>query len=138
MRYFLLALLFVTPLAQAANGSWTSQSFGGTLARGQQTLKSRPIQAPSALPKGVVATRLAWSINPNGPTPVGFRIHICGGNRCLPLPGLSGEMALPAGYPAAGPYRFEYRSVVRGQLYPPLTVLTNQITLEYRTPKSLK
>ncbi|MFP2239420.1 flagellar protein FlhE [Pseudescherichia vulneris] len=132
IRAGILALLFVAPVAQAANGSWTSQSFGGTLTRGQQTLKSRPIQAASALPKGAVATRLSWKITPDGPTPVGFRIQICSGHRCVALPGLRGEITLPAGYPAAGPYRFEYLSVARGPLYPPLGVLSNQITVEYR------
>ncbi|MEW5558697.1 flagellar protein FlhE [Enterobacter asburiae] len=133
MRRALLALLFASPAVWAADGSWTSQSFGGTLTRGQQSLKSRMVQAPSPLPVGSVATRLAWKITPDGPTPVGFSIKICSSSRCLPLTGLTGDLALPAGYPPAGPYRFEYYSPVRGALYPPLTMLRNEVTVQYRS-----
>jgi flagellar protein FlhE len=132
IRRALIALLFAAPAALAADGSWTSQSFGGTLTRGQQILKSRPVQAPSPLPVGSVATRLAWKITPDGPTPVGFSIKMCSSSRCLPLSGLTGDLALPVGFPPAGPFRFEYYSPVRGALYPPLTVLSNEVTMQYR------
>lgn len=132
IRPALFTLLFASSAVAAADGSWSSQSFGGTLTRGQETLKSRPVQAPSPLPVGSVAARLAWKITPDGPTPVGFNIKMCSSSRCMPLPGLSGEIALPAGYPPAGPYRFEYYSAARGALYPPLTILSNEVTVQYR------
>lgn len=131
MKMGVAGLLFLSPLAFAADGAWTSQSFGGTLTRGQQTLKSKPVQNPSPLPGGAVASRVWWKIHADGPTPVGFRIRLCSNNRCLMLPGVAGEMPLPAGFPADGPFRFEYFSPARGPLHPQLTILSNQVTISY-------
>lgn len=134
-RRMLLGLLVASPLAWAGDGSWSSQSFGGMMTRGQQVLKSQPVQPASSPPAGAIAKQLAWKITPDGATPMGFMIKVCGGNRCLPLSGLSGEMVLPVNFPAGGPLRFEYYSSVRGALSPPLTILSNQVTVEYRLRK---
>ncbi|WP_343552920.1 flagellar protein FlhE [Pantoea sp.] len=135
MRRLLLLSLVISPLALASDGSWSSQSFGGMMTRGQQVVKSQPVHPTSALPAGAIAKQLTWKISPDGPTPMGFMIKVCGGNRCLPLSGLSGEMPLPVSFPAGGPLRFEYYSSVRGNLSPPLTLLSNQVTVEYRLRK---
>ncbi|OQD48735.1 flagellar protein FlhE [Enterobacter cancerogenus] len=132
MRRAALALFLVSPLTVAAEGSWSSQSFGGTLTRGQHVLKSKPVQSLSPLPAGAVATRVNWKIQMNGLTPVGFRIRLCSASRCMPLPGVAGERSLPGGMPAGGPFRFEYYSVAGGRFETPLTVLSNQITVSYR------
>ncbi|MBS3049080.1 flagellar protein FlhE [Enterobacter mori] len=132
MRKFGLGLLLASPLAIAADGSWSSQSFGGTLTLGQQVLKSKPVQSASPLPAGVVATRVNWKIRTDGLTPIGFRIRLCSATQCLILPGYNGELALPAGMPAAGPFRFEYYSTAGGRFDSPLTVLSNQVTVSYR------
>ena len=108
MRRAGLALLLVSPLAMAADGSWSASSFGGTMTRGQVVLKSKPVQSPSPLPAGAVASRVHWKIQTNGLTPAGFRIRLCSATRCLTLPGFAGELPLPAGMPAGGPFRFEY------------------------------
>ena len=127
-----LALLLVSPLAVAADGSWSSSSFGGTMTLGQQVLKSKPVQSPSPLPAWAAASRVHWKIKTHGLTPVGFRIRLCSAARCLTLPDVVGEMTLPAGMPAGGPFRFEYYSVAGGRLDAPLTVLSNQVTVSYR------
>lgn len=67
-----VVLLLISPLAIAADGSWSNQSFGGTLTRGQQVLKSKPVQSASPLPAGVVASRIHWKIATHGLTPPGF------------------------------------------------------------------
>ncbi|EQB1486127.1 flagellar protein FlhE [Enterobacter hormaechei] len=126
-----LLVLLLAPPAFAADGSWSSHSFGGTLSRGKQVLKSRPVQPAAPLPKGVTPTHLLWKITPDGPTPPGFRIRVCNNLRCLMLRELAGEIPLPAGFPAAGPFRFEYQSVARGEMTPPLTILKNEITIRY-------
>lgn len=132
MRRAGLALLLVSPLAMAADGSWSASSFGGTMTRGQVVLKSKPVQSPSSLPAGAVASRVHWKIQTSGLTPAGFRIRLCSATRCLTLPGFAGELPLPAGMPAGGPFRFEYYSVAGGRLDTPLTVLKNQVTVSYR------
>lgn len=132
MRKFGLGLILASPLAIAADGSWSNQSFGGTLTRGQQVLKSKPVQSASPLPAGAVASRVNWKISSHGLPPSGFRIRLCSATRCLLLPGVAGEMALPAGMPAEGPFRFEYYVKAGGRLDAPLTVLSNQITVSYR------
>ncbi|MGK3113820.1 flagellar protein FlhE [Candidatus Pantoea formicae] len=125
-------LLVMSPLAMAADGSWSSSSFGGMLSQGKQTLKSRPVQPDIAPPPGAIAATLAWRITTDGNVPMGFRVQVCGGNRCVRLSGLSGEMALPADFPAGGPLWFEYVSTVRGVIAPSVTILSNQVTLGYR------
>lgn len=132
MRRAGLALLLVSPLAMAADGSWSASSFGGTMTRGQVVLKSKPVQSPSPLPAGAVASRVHWKIQTSGLTPAGFRIRLCSATRCLTLPGFAGELPLPAGMPAGGPFRFEYYSVAGGRLDTPLTVLKNLVTVSYR------
>lgn len=127
-----LGLLLLSPLAMAADGSWSSSSFGGTMTLGKQVLKSKPVQSPSPLPAGAVASRVHWKIATHGPTPPGFRIRLCSAARCLPLPGVAGEQPLPAGMPAGGPFRFEYYSAAGGHFDAPLTVLSNQVTVSYR------
>ncbi|TFB27565.1 flagellar protein FlhE [Lelliottia nimipressuralis] len=132
MRRAGLGLLLLTPLAMAADGSWSGSSFGGTMTRGQVVLKSKPVQNPSPLPAGAVASRVNWKIQTDGLTPAGFRIRLCSATRCLRLPGYAGELPLPAGMPAGGPFRFEYYSVAGGRLDTPLTVLSNQVMVSYR------
>lgn len=95
-------------------------------------LKSRPVQPATAPPAGAMATKLAWRITTDGRVPMGFQVRVCGGNRCVRLSGLSGEMALPAGFPAGGPLWFEYVSTVRGVIAPAVTMLSNQVTVGYR------
>ncbi len=36
---YLAGLLLISPWALAASGSWSSESFGGTMTRGQQSVK---------------------------------------------------------------------------------------------------
>ncbi|MFK3660854.1 flagellar protein FlhE [Scandinavium sp. NPDC088450] len=130
----LLALLFASTTAMAADGSWSSQSFGGTLTLGKQPLRSQPVKVSSPLPQGAVAKRLAWKIHTDRHAPVGFEAKVCHGTRCLKLPGLAGEITLPAGFPANGPFEFEYVIAVRGPVSPALTVTRNAVTVHYRTP----
>ena len=132
MTRWVPGLLLISPLVMAADASWSSSSFGGTMTRGQQVLKSKPVQSPSPLPAGAVASRVHWKIATHGLTPPGFRIRLCSAARCLPLSGFSGEQPLPAGMPAGGPFRFEYYSAAGGRLDAPLTVLSNQVTVSYR------
>lgn len=132
MRHKWLAGAFLlSPLAISAGGSWSSESFGGRMTRGQQVLKSKPVQSPSPLPAGTVAFRVSWKVKADGPLPAGFGIRLCTGTRCLTLPGISGEMQLPTGIPPEGPFRFEYVSQAKGELRSPLTVLSNQMTVSY-------
>lgn len=134
IRRGLLAILLTSSAAVAADGSWTSQSFGGTLTLGKQLLKSRPVQVPSTLPKGAVANRLSWKIHADRHTPVGFEARVCQGTRCLKLPDLAGERKVPASFSASGPWRFEYVVTARGPLYPALTILSNRLTVHYQLP----
>lgn len=131
----MLGLVLVSPLARAADGSWSGESFGGVMTHGQMVVKSKPVHSPSSLSASAVASHVHWKIHMDGLTPVGFRIRLCSATRCLTLPGAAGEQPLPAGMSAAGPFRFEYYSVAGGRLNVPLTVLSNQITVSYRNPR---
>ena len=135
MRFSALALLLASPLALANAGSWNSQSFGGTLMHGQQWMKSKPVAPAAALPKRAVATRISWKITADGMPPPGFKIKLCSSRRCLTLPSLSGDITPPGSIPAEGPWRFEYYSAARGPLLPVLTILSNQLSVQYRTER---
>lgn len=130
-RWMWCGLLVASSPALAYQGSWSSHSFGGMMTQGKQVLKSRPVAPASALPPHSLARSLAWKITLDGPPPMGLRIQICGGNRCVRLPGLQGEIALPPGFPAGGPLWFEYISSVGGAISPPVTLLNNQVTVQY-------
>ena len=131
MRVWILLALFFTAVAQASEGSWNSQSFGGVLTHGKQVLTSKPVRAPSPLPANALVHRLSWKISTASVPPPGFEIKVCSNIRCLSLPGLAGEIALPAGFPAAGPYYFKYYVATRGSLAAPLILLNNQVTVSY-------
>jgi len=126
-----LLLMIAAPLACAGTGSWSSESFGGEITHGKQWLKSRPIQSMSLLPRHAQAKRLVWKIKTDAQAPLGFRIRFCSENRCVNLPTQQGEIVLPAGIPAAGPFRFEYYAPLKGPFLKPLTVLSNQVTISY-------
>ncbi|MFJ5159151.1 flagellar protein FlhE [Pantoea sp. NPDC088449] len=130
-----MLLLAASPLAGAASGSWSSASYGGTLTHGKQRLKSRPVQSTGALPQHASAETLQWQIKMDGPAPQGLRLQFCSVSRCVPLPAQQGEITLPVGFPAAGPFHFEYFSIRRGPLQPPLTVLSNQVTIGYQVKR---
>ncbi|MCT2386324.1 flagellar protein FlhE [Erwinia pyrifoliae] len=135
MKSVLPALLLILPLAVHAShsGSWSRQSFGGVIARGQQEITSRPLQPGGPLPTSAVVARVAWRITPDSAPPPGLKITLCSRGRCMALPALSGEQALPSSFPADGPFRFVYTTVTRGPLDPVLTILNNHLTVNYRT-----
>lgn len=135
MTRALAGLMLASPLALAADGSWSSQSFGGTMTRGGQVVKSRPVQSPSPLASGATASRAYWKISTNGPTPVGMRIRLCSAARCLMLPGMAGEIALPTDMSPGGPFRFEYATARGGIFSSPVTVLSNVLTVTYTSPR---
>jgi Flagellar protein FlhE. len=132
MRAYALALLLISPLAMAVDGSWTSQGYGGTLVHGQQWLQSQPVAPSSALPARAVAARISWKITPDRKPSQALKMKLCSANRCLPLSSLRGELTPPGYFPAEGPWRFEYMAATRGPLYPALTLLTNQLSVQYR------
>lgn len=128
-----LWLLLAAPLAaEAAGGSWGSQSRGGTIAIGKQEVKSEPITPSGSLPAGLVGVRVAWRITPSHTPPPDLRIKLCSAQRCMALPALSGELAMPASFPVDGPFYFSYYAQARGPLFPVLTILRNQLTVNYR------
>lgn len=133
MRRFILTGLFglLVPLAaSASSGTWSGYSVGGTLSVGHQTLTSRPLVA--ALPATAELHHIAWRISLLSPPPPGLHIKLCSQQRCLSLPALAGQRDDPAPLTAQGPFYFVYSVESRGALLPPLNVVKNQLTLNYR------
>ncbi|ATZ12359.1 flagellar protein FlhE [Erwinia amylovora] len=140
MKSALPALLLMLPIAVHAShgGAWSSQSFGGVISRGQQEITSRPLQPGAPLPASATAARVAWRITPDSAPPPDLKITLCSRGRCMALPALAGEQTLPSSFPADGPFRFIYSTVTRGSLQPALTILSNQLTVNYRTGALLR
>ncbi len=129
----LVMLLAISHTALAAGGSWSGKSRGDVITRGKQAFKSKSVSAPAALPAGAISSRVSWKITPDAPVAPYFDIKLCHGNQCIVLPGLSGEAQLPASFPASGPFHFVYSFKTRGPVIPALTILSNELTVNYRT-----
>ncbi|TKV07846.1 flagellar protein FlhE [Citrobacter sp. wls619] len=129
-------LLLQSSLVLAGEFSWSSQSFGGMLTRGGQVLKSKQLQPSSPFNGRAIPTKLVWKIIPDGRIPADLKIKFCSLDGCLTLPDLAGEISFPSGYSASWPYRFEYVLMTRGVISPPLTILSNQITVNYVDAKN--
>jgi len=134
MRAGLFLILMYSALASAGSGSWSAESAGGTLTLGKMVVTGKPVIPASSIPARAKPAWISWKIITSRPAPVGFIARVCSKNRCLSLPSMAGQRPLPAGFSASGPYFFEYYAATRGVIYPPLIVLSNQLTLGYVTP----
>lgn len=129
------ALLTATAaMAQPAGGSWSRESYGGAISRGGQPVHGPWLQPARPPGVGAIASGIAWRITPAAPLPAGMEIRLCQRARCLLLPALSGELALPPGFSASEPYRFVYLMRPRGEIFPTIVLLSNRLTLRYRCP----
>lgn len=133
IRTTLFALLLSSPLALAAGGAWSSKSWGGVISHGQQTLRSTPLHAAGELPQQAAVISIAWQITPDAPPPADLHITLCQQSRCRVLTSLNGEQPLPASFSPAGPFQFVYSLRRQGAIFPVLTILSNQLTVRYRS-----
>ncbi|QLA68093.1 flagellar protein FlhE [Enterobacter pasteurii] len=129
----LLVLLSLPTTTWAATGAWSDKAAGGVVSVGKQLLVGRSLHAPShQIPASARVTRLSWRIQLLSPPPPGLQIKLCGETSCLPLPALAGEIAPSMKLPATGDFHFIYIVNYKGQLTPPLNVVNNTLTLNYR------
>lgn len=115
-----------------ATGAWSQRGAGINLSVGRQAYPGRWIIAPHDLPPAAVATRLAWHItllNPAGPD---LQIDVCQETKCLALTALSGQIPVGNFFTPYGRYRFVFSVARPGRLYPPVQVVAQQLTLNYR------
>ncbi len=129
----LFVLLWIPMQAAAQSGSWSSKSWGGAISYGRNAVTSQPVRAPSQLPTGACNSTIAWRITTDNPPQLDLVIKLCSAYSCITLPSLGGEKKLPASFPAAGPFHFVYMTKVRGPVFPVLTILSNEVTVNYRT-----
>ncbi len=125
-------LLALPASALAGAGSWTGSSTAGQLSVGGQIMVSQPISAPAPMPAGVKTAAVSWQIALLSAPPAGLQIKLCGSNRCLTLNSLRGHQAIARDKPLTGPWHFVYNVQSKGQLRPALTVVKNQLTVNYR------
>lgn len=133
MKYLPLTLLFVTLAGQATSGSWSTSSVGGSVSVGNQILVSRPLSASGTLPASAAVTRFAWRVELLSPPPPGLRIKLCTSSICFPLTSLSGELRVSVALSPRETFRFVYSVESRGVLAPALQVVSNRLTLNYRS-----
>lgn len=127
----LFVLLWIPIQAAAQSGSWSSKSWGGAVSYGRNAVTSQPVRAPSPLPTGASGSTIAWRITTDNPPQQGLVIKLCSADSCIALPSLGGEKKLPPSFPAAGPFHFVYMTKVRGPVFPVLTIMSNEVTLNY-------
>lgn len=128
----LLAASLSSQAASVAYGSWSSFSVGGTVSVGNQPLSSRPL-AP-LLPPAAAINRVAWRITLLSPAPPALTIKLCSQDKCIYLESLAGQKNVGALLPAHGPFHFVYTVNHQGQLIPPLNVVKNQLTIDWKIP----
>ncbi|WP_261373147.1 flagellar protein FlhE [Yersinia bercovieri] len=126
----LLSLSIFPLMASAVSGSWSGSAAGGVVSVGGQTLASRPLTP--AFPPGATLHRIAWRITLLSAAPPGLQIKLCSQKSCILLDSLSGQKSLDTSFTAQGPFYFIYSVESRGQLFPPLNVVSNQLTINYR------
>lgn len=132
---FLALLLVVAPLtAPAAHGSWSGTSAGPQLSAGRQTYAGQPLRSAEPLPTGAVLSRISWRIGLLSPAPPGLEIKLCSATACIQLDRLAGQRAAPLPFSAGEEFRFIYAVNAPGRLSPPVGVVSNQITVNYRWP----
>lgn len=129
----LLCTLLVLPAAVAAKeGAWSATSAGGSVSTGKQVLRSRPLFSPDDIPSSARLVRFSWRITLLSPPPPGLQIKLCRIDKCLVLPSLTGQRRVNIPLSAVGEFRFIYVVNRIGQLQPPLNVVRNQLTVNYR------
>lgn len=132
-RQVIVAICLLVPMmSMASGGSWSGQSTGGKLSVGKQNMTSPPLMPSQPLPAGSRVISFSWRITPLSPPPTGLQIVLCSQNRCVSLPSLSGRKEVWQTLSAHGPFYFLYRVKHRGQLSPPLTIVSHQLTVNYR------
>jgi len=132
-RALLISLLLALPAAAAPQqGAWSAAGMGGSVSLGKAILRGRPLNAPAHLPSSARVTHFSWRISLLTPPPPGLQIKLCRIERCIILPALAGTQRVAIPFPASGEFRFIYSVNRSGQLQPPLNVLRNQLTVNYR------
>ena len=128
----LLTLLAMPAAASPPGGSWSDTAAGGSVSTGKQVLRGRPLISPHTLPPLATMTRFSWRIKLLSPPPPGLEIKLCRTDKCFLLPSLAGQRNVTFPISPSGEFRFIYAVNSRGQLNPALTVVSNQLTVNYR------
>lgn len=128
---FLFALS-LSPLIYANSGSWSQTTTGGHINIGGQIHVSPPLSPQQGILYTNHVTRISWKISLLSPPPSGLKIKLCTETKCIQLDRLSGQRETDSALSVQGPFRFVYSVERRGQLIPPLNVVSNQLTINYR------
>lgn len=132
-QVLLLVVSFFCPDVQAAaTGSWQKDSAGGHLSVGRQPMNSGVLRAPPSVPEHAVATRIYWNISLLSSPAAELNIQLCYSGGCEKLPGLSGQLTPASRWPANDAYYFVYTVNTTGQLRPPVRVIQNTLTMNYK------
>jgi len=132
-----LGLLLSSSSVFAASGSWSDSKQGITVQNRGQLMaapmltppqNSPVLQNPSAMVDSVV-----WSYSLLGPQPAGLEVQLCSdNNRCQQLDSASGQSRNFFGQSAHTSFRLLFGVQGKGRLNPPLTVVGQQIIVNYR------
>ncbi|EBW9216097.1 MULTISPECIES: flagellar protein FlhE [Morganella] len=128
----LIVALFCPDLQANTTGSWQKESAGGLLSVGRQSMRGNVLEAPASVPLQASATRIYWQVALLSPPPAGLKIQLCYSGGCEKLYGLSGQFTPKSRWPADESYYFVYSVNAIGQLRPPLRVLRNSLTMNYK------
>ncbi|WP_080673323.1 flagellar protein FlhE [Serratia fonticola] len=129
----LLTILLLSGSAPASmTGSWSRDSVGGHVSVGFQPLSSNALIPPAFIPTNAKATRIHWHISLLSSPLAGLKIQLCHSQGCEQLHGLRGEFTPQSPWPANDTYYFVYTVNTRGQLRPPLQVIRNELTINYK------
>lgn len=125
----MLSILLLPVAASAVTGSWSGFSVGGSVSVGNQLLSSRRLDV--TLPAEAIVNSLAWRITLLSPAPPGLQVKLCSQDICILLDSLTGHSTVNSLRTMRGPFYFIYSVNGRGQLIPPLSVVKNELTINY-------
>ena len=123
--------LLLLPLFASANGGgdWQSSGVGATLSYRGVEVSSAPLNPPTDASGSV--TLIVWRYQLMTPEPPGLVVKLCSGVRCIELDGASGMTRALSGVPASQPLRFVWKVSGEGRFYPPVSVISNQVIVNY-------
>lgn len=128
----LLVISFLlTPLsAQAAPGSWVTESTGVRLFTPGRMVESKPLTPPEVVPAQAQIRQIRWRYRaPSGwPQPEAW---LCHPQRCIPLSQARGRSKVLAGLSADAPLYFRFRLPKQHHSSKPQRVEELQVIVDY-------
>lgn len=130
MKKAFFGFLLIVPLMAMADSAWHASSNGPVLQnRGMQAMSP---SLNAAEPAAGSITQIAWRYQLSGPAPTGMVVWLCAQTRCVEIEGANGTTRGLTNVSAAESLHFVYGVQGKGRLNLPVSVISNEVMVNYR------